>query len=808
MPKKTLRELTADIAPIEGRRWMERLSEGNYPRGVGWEVEAFSIIGRIPDPGKTKPLALCLEIKPAADRVQKSVNRLRENDLCWLEMEVGRADKSNLDIKELFLVGTRPLPDPKITCLSRHPVDQGCFIAGTEDGRLLTLDAHLPSNLKILEAEQFAGQFISLTPCGNSLLALLSSSPGRKIQVIRPETRQGPRKMNQLTSFSLSQPLIALAENDAYSFWGLTADGQVFLFNLPKQLLVKPTSSLGLSGSLTINVSRQLKPGGLRFNPLRLIKLLKKQNCTAFAFDGQRFWVHSQSGEKSGKTDLSVYRENGAFIRSFPNRHEVAVSGLSYRHNNLLVLDKTNQRLHLYLLADTMQPVTVLSVQQPAINRRNLASSLTPARQERSRAQGNHLDGAPSADQESVISMTKQHLARHPGFLEAGGPASGGIHDLCLLYVGGIGKQEVHRYDQDKLWPLVGYINTAGQLVDHFLDGFLILAQYSSLLNGRSFGLDLSGGAALKEDWVALFEEYFHSQANLWALEKTVAEINQRLKKPEHKVKVVLAIPTAQPQALDWDGQKYSLALPENRVKVTEWAIDELISRWHRAGFKHLVLAGFYYMTEQGAWDDPVLHAFPKLCRTRGYRSFAIPGITSSWITEFTRAGFDCVSLQSSHAFWLNPFTPPRYLLKCTGQIAREYGMGMEVELPYDVEKPGGQQKLIDYLEMAYIQGWAGVFKAYFQSYNLIKTLAESQIPEVRRLYDELYRLSRAAYRVNEANKKKNAADKFTAITVSSQNSSILYQGEFTAQKGDNLLRINVEGNSGPVRITDLYYDG
>ena len=95
-----------------------------------------------------------------------------------------------------------------------------------------------------------------------------------------------------------------------------------------------------------------------------------------------------------------------------------------------------------------------------------------------------------------------------------------------------------------------------------------------------------------------------------------------------------------------------------------------------------------------------------------------------------------------------------------------------------------------------------------FQSYNLIKTLAESQIPEVRRLYDELYRLSRAAYRVNEANKKKNAADKFTAITVSSQNSSILYQGEFTAQKGDNLLRINVEGNSGPVRITDLYYDG
>lgn len=786
LPKKTLRELTADIAPVEGRRRVERLSEGNYPRGVGWEVDAFSIIGKIPDPGKSKSISLSLEIKPAAgDKVQKSVNSLRDNGLSWLEMEVGRADKSSLDIKELFLLGTRPLPDSKITCLSRHPVDSGCFMAGTEDGRLLTLDAHLPSNLEILDSEQFAERFISLTPCGSSLLALISTTAGRKIQVIKPESSRGLRKMHQLTSFSLSQPLIALAENDAYSFWGLTADGQVYLFNLPKQPQVKAIAGQGLSGSLAIKNSRQLKPGGLSLNPLRLIKLFKKLNCTAFAFDGQRFWVHSQTGEKSSQTDLSVYRENGSFIRSFPKRVEVVISGLSYRHNNLLVLDKTNQRLHLYLLADTMQPVTALSVQRPEKEQRNWASGLTQGRQERSKAQ-----------------KIKQHPACHPGFLKAGGPVSGGIHDLSLLYVGGIGKQEVHRYDQDKLRPLVGYMDTEGQLLNHFLDGFLMLAQYSSLLNGHSFGLDLSGGAALKEDWVALFEEYFHPQANLWALEKTVAGINQHLKKPEYRVKVVLSIPTAQPQALDWDGQKYSLAMPENRVKVTEWAIDELISRWHRAGFKHLVLAGFYYMTEQGAWNDPVLHAFPESCRTRGYRSFAIPGITSSWITEFTRAGFDCVSLQSSHAFWLNPFTPPRYLLKCTGQIAREYGMGMEVELPYDVEKPRGQQKLIDYLEMAYIQGWAGSFKAYFQSYNLIKTLAESQIPEARRLYDELYLLSRVAYQANESEKSDRA------IFVARRDSSTLYRGEFAAKKGDNLLRINVEGNSGPVRITDLYYDG
>ena len=65
--------------------------------------------------------------------------------------------------------------------------------------------------------------------------------------------------------------------------------------------------------------------------------------------------------------------------------------------------------------------------------------------------------------------------------------------------------------------------------------------------------------------------------------------------------------------------------------------------------------------------------------------------------------------------------------------------MGMEVELPYNVLEPAGRQKLRDYLEMAAIQGWAGTFTAYFQSYNLIKSLAESPDPECRQLYDELF---------------------------------------------------------------------
>jgi hypothetical protein len=383
---------------------------------------------------------------------------------------------------------------------------------------------------------------------------------------------------------------------------------------------------------------------------------------------------------------------------------------------------------------------------------------------------------------------------RHPGFLEAGGAKSGGIHNLCLLYVGGEGSKANHRYDLAKLLPLVGYADARQQIRDRFMDGFLMLAQYSPLLNGRSFGLDLSGGASRQEDWVALFEEYFQPNANLAALENAAAAVQSALKINDCRVKVVLMIPTVSPQAADWYGRGLSLAKPEQQIKVTSWAMQDLLQRWQKAGFKHLQLAGFYYMTEQGSWDDPVLHAFPKLCRELGLRSFAIPGITSSWLTEFTRAGFDCVSLQPSHAFWHKPLTPRRYLLKQAGRIAREYGMGVEVELPYDAEEPGGRQKVYDYIEMAAIQGWAGSFKAYFQSYNLIKTLAESPVPEARKLYDDLYHFSRISYQVNETD----------ARPVIHAGSNWEYAGKLPAGKEYGMFRLNIEGNKGSVRITNL----
>lgn len=744
-----------DAAPIEGR---DALAPEGWRRRFAWEQEGFSVWGLFG--GGRHSIPRTLHISGLLQGRSGSPPFMG-----WIELEAGPL-KTGPAVVDLYLLGTRPLPRPDITCISPHPGSHEYLVAGTETGKLLLLDARLPANLEVLGESQLPQPLVSLAPCGRRLLGLNADFARPALQVIAtsPPGQRPPFAL--LGSFRLPRPLTALAEYDHTGCWGLSCDGRIYRIRLPwsqrlnhppppaanEVLTLQEVCRLGrrrwsISALISCLISR-LKP--IRPEPARTTA----GEASTLAFDGRHFWTAGRSGR------LQLYHPDGSFIRSFPAAPGAAVSSLGWRHEYLLALDASHQRLHLHLPADRLEPTAGLKV---------------------------------SFWQKPSGSETRRPAApprQHPGYLPAGSPASGGIHNLCLLYVGGEGRKQIHRYDVGKLRPLLGYLEPDGKVVDRFLDGFLMLAQYSPLLNGRSFGLDLEGGASRREDWIALFDEYFHPQDNLAALEKCAAELRRLLSLRFPPARVVLAVPTPDPRCRDWDGKGYSLAPPAHRVDSTGWAMKELLVRWRQAGYKNLELVGFYYMTEQGAWDDPVVNSFPRLCRSHGLRSFAIPGITSSWLTEFTRAGFDCVCLQPSHAFWQPPLRPRRHLLKCAGRIARQFGMGMEVELPYNVEQPAGREKVYDYLEMARLQGWAGAFKAYFQSFNLIKTLAESPIPEARQLYDDLYRFSRLS-RTEEEHPRyvPGGAIEFQ------------FHAEYPISKKAEVGRLNFEGHSGRLHL-------
>lgn len=667
----------------------------------------------------------------------------------WVDLELSGHKP---EIEDLVLVGSRPLPKEDILCICRHPLNGAYLVAATADAWLLLLDAAPKANLAILDRTAMDVAFSSLVSCGGRILGLESPS-GKFVHVIDVSTAASRQPaFIRVAKIPLYRPLTALAENDAYSAWGLSSNGVLHLIKaseapVNERSLDKTGEYLVQTGRLhcrrffTFKIADRLR-GIYRFIKARKLPRLKpgigKGRFAGLAFDGKNFWTYRRSGE------LLLYNRGWSLLRSFASRPEVSVSYLSYTHNYLLILDREHHQLHCCYPADNLEPV----------------ASLTSERHS------------------------------HPGYLPAGCAASGKIHDLCLLYTGGEGSSRLHRYDVEKLLPLAGYRSVEGRIKDYFMDGFLLLAQYSPLLNGRSFAPDLSGLPSRRDDWTALFDEYFHPRANLSALEACARELERELGRRQ-LLRVVLGIPTPDPRCRDWDNNGGSLAVESQRISAIRWAFDELLGRWKQARFRCLILAGFYYLAEQGIFNDPVISLFPQLCRENGLCSFAIPGISSSYMTEFNRVGFDCVSLQSSYSFWKPVGSSGRYLLKSAGHIARDYGMGMEIELPYNVLEAEGAGKLRDYLEAARIQGWAGAFKAYFQSYNLIKLLADSQEPEYRRLYDELYELSRLSRQQRVHNPPHQAIP-------------VEWHVKWSGNSEKEYFRINIESNQGVFGLTEL----
>lgn len=730
--------LYSDIAPCEGRFALNGFHEQPPPKQLTWMLDS-SLGGKSlwEQPGERK-IKIAGSIEDPAGNPSAG----------WAELELSERPPV---IEDLILAASRPLPQDNITCVCRHPLDGAYLMAATSEACLLWLDAAPHANLAILGRFDTEGAFSSLVCCGGRLLGL-ESLHGRCLHLIDVSNSESGRPAFKMVGkIALNRPLIALAENDAYSAWGLSAEGVVYQIKIAEI----PVKSAGFSGECLVPCGR-LRCGKLaafrladrlrglyRFIKAKKLPRLKpgtgRGRFAGLAFDGENFWTYSRKGE------LLLYNPERWLLRSFAYRPEMSISGLNYTHRYLLVLDREHQQLHYCYPADNLET----------------AAALSPA-------QGGH-----------------------PGYLPAGTAASSGIHDLCLLYTGGEGSSRIHRYDAEKLLPLIGYRSVEGEVKDYFMDGFLLLAQYSPLLNGRSFAPDLSGPPSRREDWTALFDEYFHPRANLYALEECARTVGSCLSRKQ-LVRVVLGIPTPDPRCGNWDERGCSLAVESNRIEAARWAFRELLQRWGRARFRHLILAGFYYLAEQGIYDDPVITIFPQLCREHGLASFAIPGISSSYMTEFKRVGFDCVTLQSSYSFWKPVGPPARCLLKWAGQIARDFGMGMEVELPYNVLEAEGAEKLRNYLEAARIQGWAGAFKAYFQSYNLIKSLADSQAQEYRRLYDELYELSRLSRQPRERPHPFRQAIPIEWSQIWSGHSKKVY------------FRINIEGHKGSFRLTEL----
>ncbi|NLN87272.1 MAG: DUF4855 domain-containing protein, partial [Syntrophomonadaceae bacterium] len=485
-------QLYCDIAPVAGRDELHLIQKGVRP--LTWSQVSFSLGGNLYNPYGPGEIGLKLKgcLKPAAAGSQAG----------WIELETGPPGIP--PVSDIFVAGPRPLPSSDITCICRHPVNSNLLLAAAQDSRVLFLESALNANLSIASQSVIPGPIVSMVASGTRVIALTGDSQPAILILVLDQTGH---KVVDTISVGLTVGLVDLAEDDAEHVWGLSPVGVIYRMQIC-------TGGVGQGARAVLTEQCRLRKNrvvsaGVRQMAFSILRAVRNHNYSlskllsgrgafqALAYDGRFFWVARTGGRRSSSCLLSLHDVSGKLLQAFTIWPEAAVTGLGFSHHGLMVFDREHQLYHQAHITDVMRPV----------------------------------DGGPVAGN------------RHPGYLPAGTTATAGIHDLCLLYVGGEGSQRVHRYDTDKLRPLVGYVDATGQMEEAFMDGFLMLAQYSPLLNGRAFAADLKGSPSRQEDWVALFDEYFHSSANLTALDVCAAEMAHRLPREaaRFRLKVVLA---------------------------------------------------------------------------------------------------------------------------------------------------------------------------------------------------------------------------------------------------------------------------
>lgn len=334
------------------------------------------------------------------------------------------------------------------------------------------------------------------------------------------------------------------------------------------------------------------------------------------------------------------------------------------------------------------------------------------------------------------------------------GEATAGIRNLSLVY-NGYYADGAGNWTKEQLLPEISYVNERGEVQDWLFDGVLLLGLRTP--DGRDFGM----GEATLRDWIWYLDKTFAEEGDLFQLNEAVKEAGHQLREAEAAMKVVLMIPdpgesVAEFGDVDGDGRSESLNAADgqeqalaNRKLAVRWWIDEVLRRWQEKKYSHLELVGLYWLNEQidpSETAEELIRYANRIVHDKGLKAFWIPHFLAFKVHRWKEAGFDAVAFQPNYFF--EEMDAAR--MEDAAALARQHGMGVEIEFDSRVLEPGGlfRSRLLAYLDGGVQYGYMKhAFKAYYKgSGPVLKRMAESPDPETRRLYDLLYKFVRGTY--------------------------------------------------------------
>jgi hypothetical protein len=331
------------------------------------------------------------------------------------------------------------------------------------------------------------------------------------------------------------------------------------------------------------------------------------------------------------------------------------------------------------------------------------------------------------------------------------------ITDLMLIYDGGTGREA---WTADAFKPYV--CREQDGKFDWLFDGFLFIdflapsgARLCPITNHRN---------ANQQDWQELTDHYFQDGTSIAALEQLIERLEAEGHRPVRKRQVVITLPTpiagSMPNKIEapspW-GKLGDRAIDfhnaSDRVKAMQWYVDEVLKRWQAKQFKHLELAGFYWVFER-AWSEHRTADISQYLHAKDCALYWIP----SWPqgrTNWPAYGFDFVYQQPNYFFHRKPTPFSRLEEAC--HFAEGCGTSMEMEFNDSLfDKPEFLTYFDQYLE-AYRQHhvWEKKPVAYYQGHGTFAKMAVSTNPAVKSRYRALTDL------VIERQKKADAGFSF-----------------------------------------------
>lgn len=314
------------------------------------------------------------------------------------------------------------------------------------------------------------------------------------------------------------------------------------------------------------------------------------------------------------------------------------------------------------------------------------------------------------------------------------------ITDLVLIYDGGEGRAP---WTADRFRPYV-YREEGGK-TEWLYDGFLFLDRVGK--SGRRLSPITNRKDAVKSDWQDLLDHYFQHGESISALDQLLKSLAIAGHRPARKRMVVIALPTPatgiDPSRIvvssEWgelNGKQLDFNKAEDRLKAAQWYVDEVLKRWQETHYRHLELAGFYWLFER-AWEAHHTAAIGRYINSKGSRFYWIP----SWPhgrAKWPQYGFDFVYQQPNYFFHRHPTPSDRLEEAC--RFAESCGTTMEMEFNYDLLTKASFLGYFDeYLEAYARHGvWEKKPVAYYEGTGAWFEMAKSTDPAVQKRYRAL----------------------------------------------------------------------